>query len=344
MTQPASSSNPLVSIIIVSWNAVHLLKQCLPSVIASSYPQLEIILADNASTDDSVAWVQNTYPDVNIVTHPENWGFCRGNNAAIPHARGKYILLLNNDVEVEKGWLEPLVSVLESNDDVAAVQPKMLQYDQRDQFEYAGASGGFLDRLGYPFTRGRLFFTLEPDEGQYDDARDIFWATGAAVLFRKSALDEVGLLDEAFFMHMEEIDLCWRLQRQGYRIRVEPGSIVYHIGGASLPQGNPRKTYFNFRNSLVMVYKNVTPQTWRKVFIQRALVDGIAMIRALITGQFREFSAILRAYKDAHVMSKAYRNVRPQETDQKGAILYPRSIVFDYFFRGKKRFQDLPFD
>ena len=342
MSQSQDTSFPLVSIIIVSWNALPLLQKCLPSVLAATYPEFEVILADNASTDGSVDWVKKRFPDVNVVTHPQNWGFCRGNNQAIPHARGKYILLLNNDVEVSPDWLAPLVSELEKHPDVAAVQPKLLQYTERNLFEYAGGAGGFLDRLGYPFTRGRLFFTLEPDEGQYDDARDVFWATGAAVLLRKSALDQVGLLDEAFYMHMEEIDLCWRLQRHGYRVRVAPQSVVYHIGGASLPQGNPLKTYYNFRNSLLLLYKNLPAGAWVSTFIQRACLDSLAMVRALVKGQFGEFWSILRAYKDAHGMSKAYASERPAVHKLDCAPLYPRSIVLDYFARGKKRFRDLP--
>ena len=333
---------PTVSIIIVTWNALALLKQCLPSVVATEYDSFEIILADNASEDGSAEWVKNTYPDVRIVTHPENWAFCRGNNEAIPHARGKYIVLLNNDVEVTPGWLSPLVDTMNCDDAVAAVQPKLLQYTDRDRFEYAGGSGGFIDRFGYPFTRGRLFFSMEEDSGQYDDERDIFWATGAAVLFRRSALDEVGLLDEQFFMHMEEIDLCWRLQRAGYRIRVNPRSVVYHIGGGSLPYGNARKAYYNFRNSLLMLYKNTPASEWTTLFIQRGFIDTIAMTRALLTGNFKEFGAIIRAYADAHTMSQAYKDQRPSSSSGTTSLFYRGSIVFDYFIRRRKRFQDLP--
>lgn len=330
-----------VSIIIVSWNALDLLKQCLPSVAATRYPNLEIILADNASTDDSVAWVREHCPQVKIVQHPENWAFCRGNNEAIPHATGDYIVLLNNDVEVPSDWLHPLVDLLDRTPDAAAVQPKLLQYTDRTQFEYAGASGGFLDKYGYPFTRGRLFFTLEADHGQYDDAREIFWATGAAMMIRKSVLDEVGLLDENFFMHMEEIDLCWRMKRAGYSIHVAPQSQVYHIGGASLPQGNPRKTYLNFRNSLLMLYKNLPPAHWRRTFIIRALLDGLALTRALLTGQFKEFGAIFRAYMDAHVMSKHYAAQRPNSLPPNALPSYPKSLVLAYFLKGKKKFEEL---
>ncbi len=337
-----SKKNPTpVSIIIVSWNALALLKQCLPSVVATNYPNLEIILADNASTDDSVAWVMQTWPQIKIVQHPENWAFCKGNNEAIPHASGDYIVLLNNDVEVPANWLQPLVDLLDDNPSAGAVQPKLLQYTNRAKFEYAGASGGFLDKYGYPFTRGRLFFTLEEDHGQYDDASEIFWATGAAMMIRRSALDEVGLLDENFFMHMEEIDLCWRMKRAGYSIHVAPQSQVYHIGGASLPQGNPRKTYLNFRNSLLMLYKNLPPALWRRTFITRAFLDGLAMVRALFTGQFREFSAIFRAYLDAHVMSKHYANNRPTTLPDNAQPSFSKSVVLAYFLRGKKRFEEL---
>lgn len=342
MASSSEDTPPLVSIIIVSWNGLPLLKQCLPSVTATTFERFEVIIADNASTDGTVSWLQDNYPEVRIVTHPENWAFCKGNNEAIPHAKGIYILLLNNDVEVEPDWLEPLVASLDANPSIAAVQPKLLQYTDRSCFEYAGASGGFIDQYGYPFTRGRLFFTMEKDEGQYDDARDVFWATGAALLLRRSALEEVGYLDEAFFMHMEEIDLCWRLHRKGYRVRVEPTSVVYHIGGASLPQGNPRKTYYNFRNSLLMLYKNLPPAAWRKIFVRRALLDGIAMVRALFTGAFSEFGAIFRAYRDAHVMSKTYTDSRPASEKQQVPLTYQRSIVLDYFLRNRKRFSDLP--
>ncbi|SRR5690606_16180288 len=333
------SLRPRVSIVIVTWNALPLLKSCLPSVVNTSYPDLEIILADNASTDGSADWVAQTYPQIKIVRHPENWMFCRGNNEAIPHATGRYVALLNNDVEVEPTWLDPLVDVLERERGVAAVQPKLLQHENRNRFEYAGGSGGFLDRYGYPFTRGRIFFTLEDDHGQYDDARDIFWATGAAVLLRRSALDEVGLLDERFVMHMEEIDLCWRLQRAGYRIRVEPSSRVYHLGGGSLPRGNVRKVYYNFRNNLLLLYKNLPETEWKRVFAARLMFDALAVARALAAGRPAEAAAIKRAYRDAMKMRSAYAAERPKE-----ALLptFRSSIVLEYFVRGHRHFSDLP--
>ncbi len=341
MAQPSRSA-PRVSIVIVTWNALPLLQRCLPSVAATDYPDLEIILADNASKDGTATWVAEQFPAIKIVRHPENWAFCRGNNEAIRHTTGEFILLLNNDVAVTPGWLTPLVEAMQAHPDVAAVQPKLLQYDDRRRFEYAGASGGFLDAFGYPFTRGRLFFTMEEDAGQYDDARDVFWATGAALLLRRKTLDTVGLLDERFFMHMEEIDLCWRLWRSGWRVRVEPRSEVYHIGGASLPQGDARKAYYNFRNSLLMLYKNLPPRHWRQVFAARLALDGAAAARALAAGRPGEAAAIARAYRDAHHLSKHYADQRPSENEAPVLPPYRGSVVVDYFLRGRKRFSELP--
>jgi GT2 family glycosyltransferase len=342
---PVCMTAPRVSIVIVSWNALPLLRKCLPSVVDTRYPNLEIIFADNASTDGSAAWIAREYPDVKIVRHSDNLLFCGGNNRALPHATGRYVVLLNNDVEVPPGWLHPLVDAAEAMEDVAAVQPKLLQYDDRDRFEYAGGAGGFIDRLGYPFTRGRMVNTMEADRGQYDDARDVFWATGAALLLRRSALEEVGVLDEQFEMHMEEIDLCWRLQRHGYRVRVEPESTVYHIGGASLPQGSPRKAYYNFRNSLLMLYKNLPPRIWRRTLAERAVFDAAACTRALAAGRIEEAAAILRAYRDAYRLRRSYTDVRPTgDADSRRVVLppYRGRLPIDYFLRGRTTFQDLP--
>ncbi len=338
---PADTAPP-VSVIIVSWNALPLLKRCLPSVAATDYPNLEIVLADNASTDGSAAWVAGAFPEIRIVRHPENWLFCRGNNEAIRRTRSPHVVLLNNDVEVPPGWLHPLVRAMEQAPHVAAVQPRLLQHADRRRFEYAGAAGGFLDAYGYPFTRGRLFDTMERDHSQYDDARDVFWATGAAVMLRRAALDEVGLLDERFEMHMEEIDLCWRLWRAGYRVRVEPASEVYHLGGSSLPQGSPRKAYYNFRNSLLMLYKNLPPRHWRHVLPRRAALDAVAALRAAAGGRPREAAAIARAYRDAHRMKDFYSDQRPPDDEPALLPSYRRSVAADYFLRGLRRFSELP--
>lgn len=340
--RPTRMSLPRVSLILLNWNGRDLLPKTLPSVVATTYENLEIIFADNASTDGSADWAAAHFPGLKVLRHPENWGFCRGNNEAVLQATGSLIVLLNSDVEVPPGWLDPLVARIQSDSSIAAVQPKLLQYEDRTQFEYAGGSGGFLDRWGYPFTRGRLFFTLEADSGQYDDARDVFWASGAALLLRRSALDEVGLLDERFYLHMEEIDLCWRLLRAGYRVVVEPRSEVYHIGGSSLPQGNPRKAYFNFRNSLLLLYKNLSPRTWRRVFPVRAALDLLAVTRALLLGHGREAWAILRAYADAHRLKSAYAASRPSDDSPPVLPTYRRSVVIDYFLLHRRTFRELP--
>lgn len=332
---------PSVTIIIVSWNALPLLKKCFPSVAASSYPRLEVVVADNASTDGSSDWLGTHFPGVRVIRHPDNWRFARGNNEAISLTQSDYVVLLNNDVEVPPGWLDPLVAEMERDPSIAAVQPKLLQFEARNRFEYAGASGGFVDLFGYPFARGRLFETLEPDLGQYDDARDVFWASGAAMMLRRSALDRVGLLDERFEMHMEEIDLCWRLHRNGFRVRVVPETPVYHVGGGSLPKGSPKKTYYNFRNSLLMLYKNLPPRLWSRILPQRSALDFAAAARAMASGRGNEAMGILRAYRDAHRMRSAYAGCTASPGESLPAHVYRGSIALEYFVRGRRTFADL---
>ncbi len=333
---------PKVSIIIVTYNALPLLQACLPSVVATDYDNFEIVLADNASDDGSARWAQSAYPGIRVIRHPENWGFCRGNNEAIRRTEGAYVALLNNDVETPPGWLAPLVDLMERRPEVGAAGPKLLQHGRRDCFEYAGAAGGHLDRLGYPFTRGRIFETLEEDRGQYDDPADVFWVSGAAMMLRRSALGGVGLLDERFYMHMEEIDLCWRLQRAGWRIAVEPAAHAYHIGGASLPQSHPRKTYYNFRNSLLMLHQNLPASAWARLFPQRAALDAAAAARALAAGRPAEAQAIAKAYRDAHVMARKGADRAGEALGRETRPSYRGSIVLDYFARGRRRFSELP--
>jgi GT2 family glycosyltransferase len=328
-----------VSIIIVSWNALDLLKRCLPSVVATDFDGFEIILADNASTDGSAEWVRETYPEVRIVRHPENWGFARGNNAAVPHARGNLLVLLNNDVEVPSNWLTPIVSRFDAHTDLGAAQPKLHQFTDRTRFEYSGAAGGFLDCWGYPFARGRIFDILEEDGGQYDGERNIFWASGTCLAVRQDLWHRLGGLEAAFFMHMEEIDLCWRIHRLGYRVECVPESVVYHIGGGSLPAGNPRKTFLNFRNNLLMLYRNLPRGAWWRTLIIRSMLDSLAALRSLLSGNVRDAWAIIRAYWSAHKM----KNELPLNSDLPYSELpYQRSIVADHFLRGKKHFFDLP--
>ena len=330
-------SAPRVSVVVVTWNGRALLERFLPSVAATDYSDLEVVVADNASTDGTAEWLAEAYPDVVVVRHAENRLFAGGNNAAVPHATGSVLVFLNNDVEVPPGWLGPLVAAL-AEPGVVAVQPKLLQHADRGLFEYAGAAGGFLDRDGIPFTRGRLFDTLERDAGQYDRARDVFWATGAALAVRRDAFEAAGGFDEAFGMHMEEIDLCWRLQRLGGRVRAEPASRVYHLGGASLPRG-ARKTYLNYRNGLAMLVKNLPDAYVRPVLRRRVLLDAAAAARLAAAGQRDEARAVLRAWRDFRRTAAGLP--RPAPGERVVLPSYRGSVVADYFARGRRRFSDL---
>ncbi len=333
-----SMAYPRVSIIIVSWNGLALLKRCLPSVAATSYPNLEILLADNASTDGTPQWVTNVFPEVRVVTLPTNLLFTGGNCAVWPLTTGKYVVLLNNDVETTPEWLTPLVNVMETNTLIAGVQPKLLDFTHRNRFEYAGAAGGFLDRLGYPFARGRLLDHVEPDHGQYDSPCDVDWGTGAALLLRKRCIESHGFLDERFEMHMEEIDLCWRLRRHGYRICAVPSSVVYHMGGASLAQGSSKKLYLNYRNNLIMLYKNLSAPHWRRVFPQRLLLDAAVAASFLVRGQWKQAHAIITAYIRAHRYCRDYTHA-PENT---ALPSYAGSIFVDRYILGRRKYSTLP--
>ncbi|NGP87944.1 glycosyltransferase family 2 protein [Fodinibius halophilus] len=335
---------PFFSIIIVSWNALDHLKNYFPSVAETDYPNFEIILADNASVDGSKAWVREHYPEVKIAEFDKNYGYCGGNNRAVPHADGDILLFLNNDVRVEPDWLNALAECFEHNPKVAAAQPKMLSDQQPSHFEYAGAAGGFIDQFGYPFCRGRVFDTVEKDEGQYNDDSNIFWASGAALAIRKDIFNELGGFDEDFEFHMEEIDLCWRLWNNGYKVRYCANSTVYHLGGGSLAMGSPRKVYYNYRNNLRMLWKNSSTDThiWR--FVGRYLLDIVAALRSLLGTNWPEFKAIARAHlhfwqsfdKTQHKRARLQQQ-RTVEDDPK--TLLPISIIHKYFIKGTKTFR-----
>ena len=337
---------PFFSIIIVSWNALEHLKNYLPSVAATDYPNYEIILADNASADGSKAWVREHYPEVKIAEFDENYGYCGGNNRAVPHAEGDILLFLNNDVRVEPDWLQALAQCFQKDKNIAAAQPKMLSDEQPEYFEYAGAAGGFLDQFGYPFCRGRIFDTLEKDEGQYDVESDIFWASGAALAIRKERFQQMGGFDEDFEFHMEEIDLCWQLWNAGYRVRYCPRSTVYHLGGGSMAMGSPRKVYYNYRNNLRMLWKNSSSDTlyWR--FAGRYLLDIAAGIRSLLGGNWKEFKAIGRAHR--HFWQQFHNTYQKRvQRQQKRKIaddphtMKPISIVAAYFGKNLTKFSEL---
>lgn len=342
-----------LAIVILNWNGRFLLEQFLPSVVAhSQVPGVSIWIVDNDSTDDSLVWVKEYYPEVNIMHNRKNLGFAGGYNASLPQIQADIYCLLNTDVEVTKGWLDAPLNYLAKNPDCAACQPKILSYEHRNTFEYAGACGGFIDRWGYPFCRGRIFEHCEEDNGQYDQQREIFWASGAALFIRRIAFIQAGGFDERFFAHMEEIDLCWRLQRLGWKIAVVPDAVVYHLGGGTLQKDNPRKVYLNFHNSKAMLAKNLPFSEFIQVWFLREILDDIAFLRELSRGHFSIAWAILKAqavfiftyfrWRLSYAYFEKRRKARGMKnnTDIKG--IYPHSIVWKYYKEKIRTFSDLP--
>jgi GT2 family glycosyltransferase len=337
---------PAVTLVIVNWNGRRHLERFMPSVVATDYPQLEILVFDNASTDDSCDFLAAHYPQVRVVRHTRNDGFARGNNLALAHVHTPLALLLNSDVEVTPGWLQPLVARLLSQDRIAAVQPKVRALYQPHLLEYAGGAGGWIDTLGFPFCRGRIMDTLEPDEGQYDDARPVFWTTGACMLLRMAAVQDVGyLFDDAYFAHMEEIDFCWRAQCKGWQLWVEPQSVVYHLGGGTLPKQHPRKVYYNVRNSLMTLVKNLPAGAALRTVLLRLPLDGAAAIVELITkGNWRFVGAVLRAHfafyrRLPYCLRQRKGHPHPPLRQLDG--VYPGWLVWQVFVRKKQRFRQL---
>lgn len=297
-----------VSVIILNWNGKALLAEFLPYVLRNTNPEIgEIVVADNGSDDGSVDFLEHNFPGVRIIRLDRNYGFAEGYNRAIAQTDSPYCLLLNSDVAPEKGWIEPLYSFMESHPEAGAVQPKIRSYRQREKFEHAGAAGGLIDRHGFPYCLGRVFDNVETDRGQYDDgAHEIFWASGAAMLTRTSLYNECGGLDASFFAHQEEIDFCWRIQLRGWKVYSVPQSVVYHLGGGSLPYSNPRKTYLNFRNNLLMMAKNLPRRDRRKSLIVRRLIDTAAFLKFAVTFDFANAKAVLRAHRDFARMQGRY--------------------------------------
>ncbi|MCK5136139.1 MAG: glycosyltransferase family 2 protein [Bacteroidales bacterium] len=335
----------IVSIVILNWNGKEYLRKFLPElVLHSELPGTEIVIADNASTDGSIQFIEDEYPEIRIIKLDNNYGFSGGYNRAFEALDSKYFLLLNSDIEVTPGWLTPLLDRLEGQEEIAACTPKIKDFNNRSFFEYAGAAGGFIDRYGYPFCRGRIFDHLEEDQGQYDDATEVFWGSGACLLVRSDLYRQAGGLDERFFAHMEEIDLCWRLKRMGYEIHYVPQSTVYHVGGGTLPKGNPMKTFLNFRNNLLLLYKNLPPWQGRRIIFIRMLLDGISAFRFLLQWSPRDFMAVIRAHVAYFGMKSYYRGMYRKKSRENSVIfaeIYLRSIVVDFFLRGKKRFEQL---
>lgn len=338
-----SNYQKLVSVVILGWNGKKYLQDFLPTVVLfSTHPDYEIVYADNCSTDDSVAFVKENFPTVRIVQNTSNKGFAGGYNDALKQVNAKYFVLLNQDVAVTDNWIAPVVELLERDEKIAAAQPKLLAFHQKDEFEYAGAAGGYVDYLGYPFCRGRLFDVMEKDLGQYNDIVPIFWASGACKFVRSAVYWQAGGLDEDFFAHQEEIDLCWRIQNLGYQIYYQPKSTVYHVGGGSLPQGNPRKTFLNFRNNLIMLTKNLpASEVFYKVFL-RFFLDGLAGAYSVVKNKnFEDYKAILKAHLD--FLSQLYTTLQKRSTiAHKSSVgLFPKSIIWNFFVKGKRKFSDL---
>ncbi len=329
------------ALVILNWNGKKFLEQFLPSVIKHS-ADANVFVADNGSTDDSISFLEMNFQQVNILRSAENRGFAGGYNLELKQVKADYFVLLNSDVEVTEGWLKPVIDLLNSDKSIAACQPKIKMYAKKQLFEYAGAAGGYIDKYGYPFCSGRVFETLEEDNGQYNNNCEVFWATGACMFLRSESFFKAGGFDEDFFAHMEEIDLCWRMKNLGYKIMYCAGSTVYHVGGGTLQKSNPFKTYLNFRNSLMMLIKNTQGfKLFRLLFI-RAVLDDVAQLKFILSGNFKDFIAVQKA--QFYVFFNFFK-IRKKRKAVKENIsgVYNHSIVADYFLRGKKKFSDLGF-
>ena len=327
-----------LAVIILNWNGRKLLEQFLP--VASRYSITEdadLIVADNGSTDDSVEWVKAHHPEVKVLGFSENYGFAEGYNKAIMQTQYKYTILLNSDVEVTEDWTRPLLDFMRRNSDVGALQPKIRSWKERTKFEYAGAAGGYLDKLGYPYCRGRLFDSIEEDHGQYDGkVVDVCWASGAALMVRTDIYLKVGGLDARFFAHMEEIDLCCRIHGAGYRVVAVPDAMVFHVGGASLAQGNPKKTYLNFRNNLLLLHKNMPIKEGRKKLFIRRLYDTLAWGMFMLKFDFKNANAVLKAHNDFRKMKKYYTE-HPDKNVLASLPGAERNIIIDYYLKRMKK-------
>ena len=324
-----------IAVVILNWNGTKLLEQFLPSVVKYS-PEADIYVADNASTDDSVAFVKANFPMVKIIENESNFGFAQGYNEALKHIDSEIYALVNSDIEVTENWLKPIIETFENEPKTAIIQPKILDFKRKEYFEYAGAAGGFMDKYGYMFCRGRVFETLEKDNGQYDDNCQIFWASGACFFIRSSVYKELKGFDADFFAHQEEIDLCWRAFNKGHIVKYNSKSVVYHVGGATLQQGNPMKTFLNFRNSLLMMLKNLPKNKLLPVLFVRLILDGIAGMQFLFQGKVKHFLAVLKAhFAFYYLFISFYKKREPFQIKNYFKI---KSIIFQYYIKGGKIF------
>jgi GT2 family glycosyltransferase len=329
-----------VAVVILNWNGKTFLERFLPILIDRT-KNAEIIVADNASTDGSKKFMRTNFPHIRLIEHTQNYGFAGGYNLALEQIDSEYYVLLNSDIEVADSWLLPLLAEMDSDKSIAACQPKILDYYKRTQFEYAGASGGFIDKLGYPFCRGRIFNTYEIDMGQYDNSTDIFWATGACLMVRASVFHKIGGLDNDFFAHMEEIDFCWRLNNNGYRVRVVPQSIVYHIGGGTLPKSSSRKTYLNFRNNYILLYKNLPPNRLILLLLFRLWIDWLAAFKFLTDGNIDDCIAVFKAQVHSYFSFSKHRYKRLQQPFFSRKNIYKGIIIIEYYIQQRKTFSSI---
>lgn len=334
------------SVIILNWNGAKLLKQFLPTVLMHTQTEdCEVVVADNNSADDSVEIMTQLFPDVKLILLDKNYGFAEGYNRALQQIDTKYVVLLNSDVETSPNWLNPMVEHLERYKETAAVQPKILSFVNKSMFEYAGAAGGFIDRYGYPYCRGRILHLLEEDKGQYDKPTHIFWASGACLCMRRADYMEVGGLDTGFFAHMEEIDLCWRLLTRGKKIVCLPQSVVYHVGGASLDNESPRKVHLNFRNNLLMIYKNAPMKRLIEILLVRIVLDAAAAAHFVVQGKWKHARAVTSAYTDFITMRPAYMHKRKENLQKTIQTNLPQqyrgSMLFDFYFRKRRKYTEI---
>lgn len=328
------------AIVILNWNGRKLLSEFLPSIVKYSYSIADIYVADNASNDDSVVFIQENFPEVSIISNPSNGGYAKGYNDALKHIKADIYCLINSDVEVTENWLSPILDVFSKESNTAIIQPKILDYKDKSKFEYAGAGGGFIDFFGYPYCRGRVFNHLETDRGQFDDTAQIFWASGACFFVRSEVYHELHGFDEKYFAHQEEIDLCWRTQNLGYDITYVGASTVYHVGGATLQESNPQKTYLNFRNSLLNIVKNIPPRYFLIVVLSRLLLDGVAGIKFIVELRPIHTWSILKAHVSFY--SKLFSYLKLRRTIKKDHSYFRHfSVVWKYFVLRRRTFSSL---
>ncbi len=339
--QAKQSMSLKTAIVILNWNGRQFLKDFLPFVLQYKSANSEIFIADNKSSDDSLELLKNSFSSVHVIPLEKNYGFAEGYNKALEQISAEYYVLLNSDIEVTENWLEPLIQYLDENTDVAACQPKIKSWHQRDSFEYAGAGGGYIDHLGYPFCRGRIFQSLEKDHGQYDDIQNVFWASGACLFIRANIFHELGGFDGDFFAHMEEIDFCWRAKNNDYKIVYNPSSTVYHIGGGTLPKNSPQKTYLNFRNNFCLLFKNTPKEKLLRIFLSRVLLDGIAAIKFLSDGGYKDLAAVFRAHMYFYKNLSKLRKKRKNLIQKPVSGVYNKNIAYEHFIRGKSSFKEL---